>query len=169
MTSKLCSITTTVLPDSTNLCKERSNFCISSKWRPVVGSSKIYNVLPVLLLDNSRANLIRCASPPDKVGDGCPNFMYSIPTSWSVCNILAILGIALKCCSASWTSISKTSAIDLFLYLTDRVSWLYLAPLQILHFTQTSAKNCSSIFLAPFPSQASQRPPLTLKLNRPGL
>ena len=42
---------------------------------PVVGSSKIYNVLPVALLESSVASLTLCASPPDKVVEGCPNFI----------------------------------------------------------------------------------------------
>src|SRR6185503_7563517 len=47
MTSRLCSITTTVLPVSTSRCSTWSSFSTSAKWRPVVGSSRTYNVLPV--------------------------------------------------------------------------------------------------------------------------
>ena len=43
-------------------------------WSPVVGSSKIYKVFPVALLDNSVASFTLWASPPDKVVDGCPKF-----------------------------------------------------------------------------------------------
>ena len=43
------------------------NLRTSSKCKPVVGSSKIYNVLPVSRFANSRANFTRCASPPDRV------------------------------------------------------------------------------------------------------
>ena len=32
-------------------------------------------VRPVLFLTSSRASLTRCASPPERVGDGCPSFM----------------------------------------------------------------------------------------------
>jgi hypothetical protein len=35
--------------------------------------------------------------------------------------------------------------------------------------THTSARKSISSFVLPLPSQASQRPPSTLKLNRPGL
>ena len=41
ITSKLCSITTTVFPLSTNSCKTSNNFLTSSKWSPVVGSSSM--------------------------------------------------------------------------------------------------------------------------------
>ena len=52
-----------------------NNLFTSSKWSPVVGSSKIYNVLPVDLLDNSLDNLILCASPPERVVADCPIFI----------------------------------------------------------------------------------------------
>ncbi|CSB71762.1 Uncharacterised protein [Vibrio cholerae] len=41
----------------------------------MVGSSKIYRVLPVSRLESSRANFTRCASPPDKVVADCPRRM----------------------------------------------------------------------------------------------
>ena len=41
MTSRLCSMTTTVLPWSTSLLRTSSSFRVSSKCRPVVGSSRI--------------------------------------------------------------------------------------------------------------------------------
>ena len=41
ITSKLCSITMTVLPLSTKRCRTSSNLSTSAKWRPVVGSSRI--------------------------------------------------------------------------------------------------------------------------------
>ena len=41
-------------------------------WSPVVGSSKMYKVLPVALFDNSVASLTLCASPPDNVVEDCP-------------------------------------------------------------------------------------------------
>ena len=52
---------------------------------------------------------------------------------------------------------------------TCSVSWLKRAPTQTSHSTHTSARKSISSFTAPCPSQASQRPPRTLKLNRPGL
>ena len=67
MTSKLCSITTTVSPPSTSFCSTSKSLRISSACSPVVGSSRMYNVFPVLRRANSVANLTRCASPPDKV------------------------------------------------------------------------------------------------------
>ena len=41
MTSRLCSITSTVLPASTRRCSTPSSRRTSSKWRPVVGSSRM--------------------------------------------------------------------------------------------------------------------------------
>lgn len=53
-----------------------TNLWTSAIWSPVVGSSKMYSVFPVALLDNSVASLTLCASPPDNVVDGCPSLMY---------------------------------------------------------------------------------------------
>ena len=61
------AITTMVLPLLRSSYKMSSNLAISWKCRPVVGSSKIYKVLPVSRFANSRANLTRCASPPESV------------------------------------------------------------------------------------------------------
>jgi len=52
-----------------------SSFLTSSKCRPVVGSSKIYNVRPVLRLASSLDSLTRCASPPDSVVACWPTFI----------------------------------------------------------------------------------------------
>ena len=52
---------------------------------------------------------------------------------------------------------------------TCRVSRLNRFPSQTGQVTQTSARKSISSLFEPFPSQASQRPPGTLKLNRPGL
>ncbi len=45
---------------------------MSSKCRPVVGSSRMYMVWPVDRLASSLASLTRWASPPDSVGAGWP-------------------------------------------------------------------------------------------------
>ena len=71
----MCSITTTVLPWSTSLFKTDSNFFTSSKCKPVVGSSKMYNVLPVALFESSLESLILWASPPDSVVAAWPNLI----------------------------------------------------------------------------------------------
>ena len=94
--SKLCSITIIVLPVSTSLCKISTSLWTSSIWRPVVGSSNIYNVLPVALFDSSVASLILWASPPDNVVDGWPSLIYPKPTSWRVWIFCLILGMWLK-------------------------------------------------------------------------
>src|SRR5660398_211194 len=67
ITSRLCSITATVLPESTKRCNTSSNLSTSAKCNPVVGSSRMYRVSPVPTLDNSVASLTRCASPPGRV------------------------------------------------------------------------------------------------------
>ena len=72
--SRLCSITIMLFPVSTRRCKISTNLCTSAMCSPVVGSSKMYNVFPVGFFDSSVANFTRCASPPDKVVDGCPKF-----------------------------------------------------------------------------------------------
>ena len=52
---------------------------------------------------------------------------------------------------------------------TCSVSRLNRFPSQTGQVTQTSARKSISSRFEPFPSQASHRPPGTLKLNRPGL
>ena len=101
ITSKLCSMINTVFPLITSLSNTPINTLTSSKWSPVVGSSKIYRVCPVSFLDSSLANLIRCASPPDNVVDDWPKLMYPSPTSWIVLNFyLFVCAISVK--SAIW-------------------------------------------------------------------
>ena len=45
----------------------------------------MYKVFPVALFESSVASLTLCASPPDKVVDGCPSLIQPSPTSYSVC------------------------------------------------------------------------------------
>lgn len=73
MTSRLCSMTMTVLPLSTRPLMTLSNLRMSSKCRPVVGSSRMYTVRPVDRFCSSAASFTRCASPPDSVGAGWPS------------------------------------------------------------------------------------------------
>ena len=68
MTSRLCSITITVFPLSTNLLSTAISTRISSKCKPVVGSSNIYKVFPVSRLESSVANFTRWLSPPTRWG-----------------------------------------------------------------------------------------------------
>jgi serine/threonine protein kinase len=75
MTSRLCSMTSTVLPPSTRRCRTSSSFLTSPKCRPVVGSSSRYSVRPVWTRASSRASLTRWASPPDSVVAGWPSAM----------------------------------------------------------------------------------------------
>ena len=60
------------------------------------------------------------------------------------------------------------SLIEWPLNVTLSVSRLNRFPPQTGHSTQMSARKSISSFFEPFPSHASQRPPETLKLNRPG-
>src|SRR5690606_8016919 len=63
-TSKLCSMTTTVLPLATTETSTFNSLATSSKCSPVVGSSNRYSVLPVSGRASSVANFNLCASPP---------------------------------------------------------------------------------------------------------
>src|SRR5690606_37606266 len=67
MTSRLCSITTTVLPCSTSSCSTSKSFATSWKCRPVVGSSRISSVRPVARRHSSLARFTCFASPPEVV------------------------------------------------------------------------------------------------------
>src|SRR6185295_12456831 len=53
-----------------------------------------------------------------------------------------------------------------FLYFTVRVSLSNRLPLQTSQVTYTVGKKCISTAISPLPSQASQRPPLTLNEKR---
>src|SRR4030066_465750 len=64
---------------------------------------------------------------------------------------------------------SRISAIFLPLYLTSRVSLLYLFPLHTSHVTYMSGRKCISIFTIPSPAHASHLPPFTLKEYLPAL
>ena len=66
-------MTITVLPLSTRPSSTSSSLRMSSKCRPVVGSSSTYTVRPVERFCSSLASLTRCASPPDRVGAGWPS------------------------------------------------------------------------------------------------
>src|SRR5580700_9733181 len=65
ITSRLCSMTITELPLSTRPLMTSSNLRMSSKCKPVVGSSRMYTVRPVERFCNSDASFTRCASQPD--------------------------------------------------------------------------------------------------------
>ena len=92
ITSKLCSITTTVSLLSTIFCKIASKRLMSSVCNPVVGSSSTNSVFPVAVFCNSLASFTLSASPPDRVGADCPNLIYPNPTSSKTCSFLFIFG-----------------------------------------------------------------------------
>ena len=124
MRSRLCSMTMTVLPASTSFCSTSMRRWTSAMWRPVVGSSRIYTVLPVLRRASSLASLTRCASPPERVVALCPSVTYPRPTSNSVCSLRAIFGWLAKKTTASSTVMFSTSEMVFSLYLTSSVSRL---------------------------------------------
>ena len=85
ITSRSCSITTTLCPASTSRCSTRISFATSAMCRPTVGSSSTYSVCgafwPRRVMSSrtfvsSVTSLMRCASPPDSVGDGWPSVRY---------------------------------------------------------------------------------------------
>ena len=117
---------------------------------------------------SSLASLTRCASPPESVGADCPRRTYPSPTSTSVFIWREMTGWFAKKSTASEIGISSTSAIFFPRKVMSSVSRLYRAPLQTSQGTYTSGRKCISILMFPSPEQASHRPPLTLKLNRPG-
>ncbi len=53
--------------------------------------------------------------------------------------------------------------------VTSSVSALNRAPLHAPHVTSTSGMKYSCVVTVPSPWHSSQRPPFTLKLNRPAL
>ena len=65
--SSSCSTTKTVFPLFFKSFKESINLELSLGCNPIVGSSRTY-VTPVKFAPSCEANLILCASPPDKVG-----------------------------------------------------------------------------------------------------
>ena len=65
--------------------------------------------------------------------------------------------------------ISSTSAMLYSLNWTCRVSRLKREPPQTSQGTYTSGRNCISILFWPWPWQASQRPPLDIEGETPGL
>src|SRR5918997_121985 len=75
-------------------------------------------------------------------------------------------GCAAKNSSASSTLIASTSPTVLPRSRTWSVSGLKRAPPQPSQVTRTSGRNDISIFLMPWPSQASQRPPEVLNEKR---
>ncbi len=117
---------------------------------------------------SSRASLMRCASPPDSVVDDWPRWYNPVPRrpTSRVCTGLRNVGHA---CVGVLDVDSSNSAIDSPLYFTWSVSWLYRRPRQMSQVTKTSGRKFISIRFSPVSLEASQRPPLTLKLKRPGL
>src|SRR5688572_562440 len=81
MTSRLCSMTTTVFPRSVRRWSARSSTSTSEKCRPVVGSSITYSVRPCSTLPSSAASFSRWASPPESVVEDWPRARYPSPTS----------------------------------------------------------------------------------------
>jgi hypothetical protein len=82
ITSRSCSITTTLWPPSTRRCSTRMSFSTSAMCRPTVGSSSTYRVCGAFwprrpmssrTLVSSVTSLMRWASPPLSVGEGWPS------------------------------------------------------------------------------------------------
>ena len=63
----------------------------------------------------------------------------------------------------------STSSMVLPRTVTSSVSLLNRAPLHTPQVTSTSGMKYSCVVITPSPWHSSQRPPLTLKLKRPGL
>ena len=107
MTSRLCSMTMIEWPASSRRRNDRISLAMSSKCRPVVGSSNMKSV-PLraspwrdaerLCADSARkpASFRRCASPPESVGTGWPSLTYSRPTSTIGCSSANHLAVVAK-------------------------------------------------------------------------
>ena len=63
--------------------------------------------------DNSAANLIRWASPPESVVEGCPSVMYPKPTSFSVLSLEAMEGMFSKN-STAWAMLMFSTSLMFF-------------------------------------------------------
>ena len=91
---------------------------MSSKCRPVVGSSKRkrfpFAPLPAAVAFSPRnpASFSRWASPPLRVGTGCPRLTYPRPTAARGASAARMSGDPEKNSQASVTVMSSTSAID---------------------------------------------------------
>ena len=181
MMSRLCSMTTTLLPASTSRCSTLTSFSTSAMCSPTVGSSSTYSVcmrprrassMPswsVRTLASSATSLILWLSPPESVGLGCPRLKYPRPTSVSMSSGCRTRGWAAKNSTASSTLIARVSPMLRSLNRMDRVSWLKRRPPQTSHSTCTSGRKLISMRCIPCPSQASQRPPAVLNENRPAV
>ena len=161
----MCSTTIIECPNSINKLKDFISFLISWKWSPVVGSSKIKRVFSFEYPFNKKeANLILCASPPDKVDEDCPSLTYPIPTSSNAFSLIVILVwlFSWKKLYASWIVKFKISSIFLFSNFAFKTSFLNLFPLHVSHLSTISDINCISIFIDPSPLHSSHLPPSTL-------
>ena len=128
-----------------------------------------YSVGPENRLPNSLASLTRCASPPLSVNADWPRRIYPSPASWMTDSFEEMAGRSLKNATASSTVMDSTSEMECPLNITSSVSLLYRLPPHTSHGTYTSGRKSIDTFVDPAPPQASHRPPLTLKLKRPGL
>ena len=80
ITSRLCSMTTTVCPWSTSRCSRPIRRSQSLRCRPIVGSSRTYSISvrveprgpPPAPRASSVTSLSLWASPPERVGELCP-------------------------------------------------------------------------------------------------
>ena len=108
-------------PASSRRRSARISLAMSSKCRPVVGSSNRKSVprvasdcrLEVALFAapaRKPASFRRCDSPPDSVGTGWPSFTYSRPTSTMGCRARITSRSPANSDAASLTVRSSTSA-----------------------------------------------------------
>ena len=183
MTSRLCSMINKVCPAPRSLRKARISLATSSKCSPVVGSSNRKR-LPFLARPEVEmplraasakwpASFRRCASPPERVGTGCPSLTYSKPTSASGARPSCTSRKPLKKSKASETVMSSTSSIDAVRprcsTLTSLTSGRKRLPSQSGQRRYTSDRNCISTCSNPVPLQVGHRPSPLLKLKVPAV
>ena len=142
---------------------------MSAKWRPVVGSSSRYSVWPVLRFHQLAGQL-------DALGFAAGERRRRLADL----DVVEADGVQRAELVMDRGDVLEVGDRFLHVHLEHVGDALFLVhhlqrfaiealPLQTGHVTQTSARKSISSRFEPLPSHASQRPPCTLKLNRPGL
>ena len=143
---------------------------MSAKCRPVVGSSSRYIVRPVDFLHQFAGQLdalcLAAGERRRRLSDLDVVEPHRVQRA-AACDESA--GCSRNGRALPARPFRARAAMFFSLYITWSVSRLKRWPPHTGQVTQTSARKSISSRFEPLPSQASQRPPCTLKLNRPGL
>ena len=142
----LCSITIREWPASRISKRQFRSLSISSKCKPVVGSSisNRQGSVPFAKELMYLTNLSLCDSPPESVLRGCPKFKYPRPTLHNIESLRKVLG--------SWENRGNDSSMVRFKIswtdnpsnFTCKSSSLNLLPSHCSHGIWMSERNCIS-------------------------